>query len=193
MSQAIALQADANTARLGLIRRAQEGDHAAFELLIRPGLDRQLRFALSLLGEEMDARDVVQETCLRAWRELPRLRDPERFDSWISQILVNQARSVLRRRRRTQVRQVPVETVDQEGPAGGPSPSVADRLSERDVVRRAFGRLDPDKRLLLALHHVEDRSVAEIAEVLGIPEGTAKWRLHAARAALERALEVESR
>ena len=193
MSEALAIQVEADPARAALVRRARDGDHAAFELLVRPGLERQLRFALTLLADEMDARDVVQEACLRAWRQLPRLRDPEKFDSWLSQILVNQARTLLRRRARAHVRQVPVESAEDDRLQHAAGESFADQLSERDVVRRAFARLDPDKRLLLVLHHVEDRSVADIATVLGIPEGTAKWRLHAARSALERALEVEAR
>jgi RNA polymerase sigma-70 factor (ECF subfamily) len=193
MSQAIALQVDADPARTALVLRARDGDHVAFEHLIRPGLDRQLRFALSLLGDEMDARDAVQEACLRAWRELPRLRQPSRFDSWLAQILVNHARTVLRRRGRARVREVPVEAVDADAAPTSPGMSMADRVSERDVVRRAFGRLDADKRLVLVLHHVEERSIGEIAVLLRIPEGTVKWRLHAARTALERALEVESR
>ena len=68
-----------------------------------------------------------------------------------------------------------------------------DALSENDAIRRAFRRLDVDKRTILILHHVEERSVGDVAQLLGIPEGTAKWRLHAARQVLERALQVEQR
>jgi RNA polymerase sigma-70 factor (ECF subfamily) len=193
MSEAIALHVGVDPARIALVLRARQGDPVAFELLVRPGLDRQLRFALSLLGDEMDARDPVQEACLRAWRELPRLREPARFDSWLGQILVNHARTLLRRRGRARVREVSVEAVDVDALPRSPGVSIADRVSERDVVRRAFGRLDADKRLVLVLHHVEERSIGEIAVLLRIPEGTAKWRLHAARTALGRALEVESR
>jgi RNA polymerase sigma-70 factor (ECF subfamily) len=75
----------------------------------------------------------------------------------------------------------------------GPGPGLGEALSESDLIRRAFQRLDADKREILILHHVEERPVSDIAGLLGIPEGTAKWRLHAARQALERALEVERR
>ena len=82
-------------------------------------------------------------------------------------------------------------------PAGfdlpAPGRGVGDDLSAIDVVQRAFRELDATKRTILVLHHVEERSIAEIAALLGIPEGTAKWRLFAARQALERALEVERR
>jgi RNA polymerase sigma-70 factor (ECF subfamily) len=193
MAEAAAVSATGEPARTGLVRRAMEGEHAAFDALIRPGLDRQLRFAMSLLGDESDARDVVQETCLRAWRELPRLRDATRFDSWMNQILVNVARSQLRTRRRVSVRELSANEVIHEGRTVASAPSAADRVPEKDLIRRAFRRLDPDKRVLLTLRHLEDLPVIEIARLLGIPEGTAKWRLHAARAALERALEIEER
>ena len=67
-----------------------------------------------------------------------------------------------------------------------------DDVAESDAIGRAFDRLRPDERAILALHHVDERSVAEIARTLGIPTGTAKWRLHAARRALERAMEAEA-
>ena len=77
------------------------------------------------------------------------------------------------------------------------SPAVGDPpwagVCKADSIRRAFARLDPDKRTILVLHRVDGRSVADIADVLAIPRGTAMWRLHNARRALERALEVEER
>lgn len=193
MTDAITIEARGDSPRTALVRRAQRGDHAAFDELIRPGLERQLRFAISLVGNETDARDIVQEACLRAWRELPRLRDPARFDSWLSQILVNAARTHLRTRRRVQVRELPAEEPSMEARHDPVAGGFGDDVPEADAIRRAFARLDPDKRTLLVLHHVDGRSVVDIARVLGIPEGTVKWRLHSARAALERALEAESR
>jgi RNA polymerase sigma-70 factor (ECF subfamily) len=74
-----------------------------------------------------------------------------------------------------------------------PGQQLGDHLSETDLVERAFRRLDPDKRTILVLHHVEGRSVSDIAGLLRIPVGTAKWRLFSARQALERALQVERR
>jgi RNA polymerase sigma-70 factor (ECF subfamily) len=190
---AIATQVDEGSQDGVLVGRAMRGDHEAFDRLIRPRLDRQIRFAMSLLRDESDARDVLQETCLRAWRELPRLRDPSRFDSWMNQILVNVARTHLKRRQRVHVREMPPQEIErtdgrQETTDGGSAD-----FSESDMIRRAFARLDADKRTLLILRHVEGRSVLEIARLLRVPEGTAKWRLHAARSDLERALEVEDR
>ncbi len=65
-------------------------------------------------------------------------------------------------------------------------------MADNDAISRAFDRLRPDERAILALHHVDERPVAEIARTLGIPVGTAKWRLHSARRALERAMEAEA-
>jgi RNA polymerase sigma-70 factor (ECF subfamily) len=192
IADALSRRVDEESLTATLVGRAMQGDHDAFDRLIRPRLDRQLRFAMSLLRDESDARDVVQETCLRTWRELPRLRDPSRFDSWTNQILVNVARTRLRHRQRVVVRELPADQLGATGVSSATRPT-SDDLAESDAIRRAFARLHPDKRMLLVLRHVEGLQMAELARLLGIPEGTAKWRLHAARAELERALEVEGR
>ena len=176
------------TARL--VEAARGGDAEAFDALIGPRLPRLLRLAGSILGSEADAADVVQDACLDAWRRLPSLRDPDRLDSWLAQMVVNDARDALRRRRRTQVREIEADVVEVEQEVGTSRP-LADAVTGAIAIRRAFERLRPDDRTILALHHVDQRPVTEIAIVLGIPEGTAKWRLHRARQALERALERE--
>ena len=91
------------------------------------------------------------------------------------------------------VREIAVETMPAGFDLAAPGRGVGDEMSAIDVVQRAFRELDAPKRTILILHHIEERSIAEIAALLGIPEGTAKWRLFAARQALERALEVERR
>ena len=174
-----------------LVTRAQTGDREAFEALVRDRLDRLLRLALSIVGNEPDARDAVQDSCLRAWRELPRLRDVDRFEAWLWRITINACRSGMRGRRRASVHEVPVDTLLPGSEPRDPSPPLADDVTVREAIRRAFRRLDADKRTILVLHHVEGRPVGEIAILLGIAEGTAKSRLHTARAALERALEAE--
>jgi RNA polymerase sigma-70 factor (ECF subfamily) len=177
---------------IGLVQRAQRGDAAAFDALIRPRIDRLLRLAISITGNEPDGRDVVQEVCVRVWRELPKLRDAARFDAWLSRILVNGCRSNMRGRRRAAVREISIDGLASEGTFVRDT-ATGDSLSTTDEIRRAFGRLDADKRSILVLHHLDGRSVAEIADLLQIPKGTAMWRLHAARRALERALKVERR
>ena len=176
-----------------LVKRAQAGDRVAFEALIEDRVWRLLRLATSILLHDADARDAVQESCLRAWIELPKLRDRDQFEAWLWRIVINACRSSLRRRGRASIREIAIDEDTGGGQFTDPTPGIAEAASEIDLVRRAFRRLDPDRRTLLILHHVEERSVANIAEVLAIPEGTAKWRLHAARRALARALEVERR
>jgi RNA polymerase sigma-70 factor (ECF subfamily) len=179
-----------------LLDRAARGQPEAFDALIRPRLDRLYRLAITITRSEPDARDAVQEACVLAWRELPRLRDPRQFDSWLSQILVNACRMLLRRQRRVRVREVEVDDqadAGREAFAGYETRPLGDQVAEVEAIRLAFERLDPQTRALLAMHYVEERPLAEIARVLGSPVGTVKWRLSNARRALDRALEVERR
>jgi RNA polymerase sigma-70 factor (ECF subfamily) len=171
---------------LTLVERARAGDEVAFTTLIIRRQDQLYRMAWSILRDDDDALDAAQETCIAAWRELPSLRDPERFDAWLSRSLVNRCRDVLRRRRRTRIREIRLET-DPPSPAASPG-GVGDEFMDSDAIRHAFGRLKADDRLYLALHHAEGRSVAEIAMLVNAPEGTVKWRLSRARQALERQL-----
>jgi RNA polymerase sigma-70 factor (ECF subfamily) len=188
---AAAAEADGGSMASALVERARVGDRLAFEALIGIRLERLLRLALSIVGNEADARDAVQESCLRAWRELPRLRDPDRFEAWLWRITINACRSSLRGRRRTSVHEIAVDDSSPGPEPAQPGNAFADDVTVKDAIRRAFRRLDPDKRSILVLHYVEERPVTDIARLLGIAEGTAKSRLHAARKALERALEVE--
>jgi RNA polymerase sigma-70 factor (ECF subfamily) len=180
-----------------LLRRARSGDRAAFDLIVASRIDRCYRIAWSILLNEADAADATQDALVAVWRQLPRLRSLVAFDGWLNRIVANQA--LMARRHRVRLREVPVQVTDDgEGPLpigrqrerGRKTPQ--DELVDNDAIARAFDRLRPKERLILALHHVEERSVAEIASSLGIPVGTVKWRLHAARSALERALEAEA-
>jgi RNA polymerase sigma-70 factor (ECF subfamily) len=178
-----------------LLERAASGDAASFDTLIRPRLDRLYRMALAITRSESDARDAVQDACVLAWRELPRLRDPNRFDAWLAQILVNACRGLLRRERRVRVREVGVDdpTTGEERGAAYQTGSQPENVAEVEAIRRAFERLDPPTRSLLALHYVDERPLAEIGRILGAPVGTIKWRLSNARRALDRALAEEWR
>ena len=179
-----------------LVVRARAGEIRAFEALFEARVAAMLRLAAAIVGNDDDARDAVQQASIQAWRELPHLREVNRFDAWFGRILTNACRALLRSRRRRQVREVPVASLDE---ATGiklstrSSPSPAEQTSEVDVLSRAFDRLSADARVLMALHHLEGRSLAETAARSGISIATAKWRLHEARTALERALELERR
>ena len=177
-----------------LIRRAQSGDVEAFTALVAGRFEPMQRTAMAILGHEADARDAVADALAAIWRELPRLRDPLAFEAWSTRILVHACRRRLRGRGRARVREVAIETVDASGTgtggagsSAGPAEGVADRMA----LERAFDRLDADARTILVLHHLDGRGLTEVASILGIPVGTAKSRLFAARRALERALERE--
>ena len=115
------------------------------------------------------------------------------FEAWLWQIAVNACRTRLRGRRVARVREISVDDLPASDEPAHRRESSGDDLAAADAIHRAFARLDADKRTILILHHVDERSVMDIAALLGIPEGTAKWRLHAARRQLERALAEEAR
>jgi RNA polymerase sigma-70 factor (ECF subfamily) len=173
--------------------RAAAGDEDAFDALIRPRLARLFRLAVSITRDVGDAQDAVQDGCVAAWRDLPRLRDRDRFDAWLAQIVVNACRGQLRRRRRTTAREIDVDIAVMSDAPGLTSVGPDDGAGEVEAIRRAFGRLDPDTRMLLALHYVDERPLAEIGRITGAPVGTVKWRLWNARRALDRALGEERR
>ncbi len=180
-----------------LVRRARAGDATAFEALVDSRIDRCYRLAWSILTNDADAADATQDALVSAWRQLPRLRDPGVFDSWLNRIVANAA--LMARRHRVRLREVPVRPGDPGADSPQPEPrrdlhvrTAMDAVVDNDAISRAFDRLRPKDRMILVLHHVEERPVAEIARSLGIPVGTAKWRLHAARQALEKAMEAEA-
>lgn len=175
--------------------RAAGGDVAAFEELLSPRLTRLVRLAAAILGDDADARDAVQQACVHAWTELRRLRSPARFDAWLGRIVVNECRSALRSRGRRRTREAPVSGLSaatQHSVAAAPDEGRGpeERIEMRDQLERALESLEPDARVLLALHHLHDWSVADIASGSQLSIATVKWRLHRARQALRQALEV---
>ena len=148
-------------------------------------MDAVYRLSLAITGEEADARDAAQETFLRAWRSIGRLRDTDRFDAWLQRIAVNQARMVVRTRRRRRVREIPASRLSHQPETAAP---------ESDAARlgAALELLTTDQRAILALHHLEGRSVEELGKILGIPVGTVKSRLFTARKALDARLRADA-
>ena len=176
----------------GLVRRARQGDPEAFNAIAASRLAAAYRLASAILGSEADAADATQNALVAAWRELPRLRDVERFDAWFHRILVNECRMQVRRRQ-ARIREVGLPDVDAgiSDQAGQTHDgSMFGMVEALDVLEAAFERLDPDDRTMVVLHHLEDRPLAEIAALLHMPVGTVKWRLHEARRVLYGALET---
>jgi RNA polymerase sigma-70 factor (ECF subfamily) len=149
---------------------------------------------LTIVGREADARDATQDALAAIWRGLPGLRDPDRFEAWATRILVHAARRTLRRTR-SRVREIAIDPNVEPGQgfARLRSPDEIEPAERRIALERAFERLSGDERTILALHHLDDRPIGEIATILGVPAGTVKSRLFSARKALARALERENR
>jgi RNA polymerase sigma-70 factor (ECF subfamily) len=171
-----------------LVQQAQRGDRDAFAVLVRTHGDRLFGVARRILRELDLADDAVQQALVIAWRELPRLREPDRFEAWLTRILVRICYEISRASRRASIHVVPLE--------GAAEPTVADPLvsiADRDQLERAFRRLPPDQRALLVLRHYLGLEPNEIAETLGIPAGTARSRLHYAHREMRAALEADAR
>jgi RNA polymerase sigma-70 factor (ECF subfamily) len=155
-----------------LVERATRGDHDALAALVRASAARLDAAARLILRDRELAGDSVQEAYIRAWRNLPGLRDPERFDGWLHRLLVRTCIDALRRRgaRPTEVELEPIDI-----PA---SRDHATDVVERELIDDALRRLDPTWRAVVVLHFFLGMSLPEAAATLGIPLGTAKSRLH---------------
>jgi RNA polymerase sigma-70 factor (ECF subfamily) len=165
-----------------LVERAREGDDVAFAELVDLNGGRCYAIAYRILRDVERAQDAVQQAFLLAWRDLPRLRNADRFDVWLHRVLVNACYGELRRHRHwtANIRALPIE-----GP-GGPDETVS--IDDRDALERAFRRLSPEHRAVVVLHHHAGLPLASIAEVAGVPIGTVKSRLHYATRTLREAL-----
>jgi RNA polymerase sigma-70 factor (ECF subfamily) len=169
--------------------RARHGDLDAFEELMHARIDSIFRLSYAIVGDEADARDATQETFIAAWRRIRELRDTDRFDAWLQRIAVNSARMTLRARGRRRVREIPSGDVTALATASERvAPSVR---ADADLLGAALDLLSIDQRSILVLHHLEGHAVAELAEILAVPVGTVKSRLHTARRALQDALAAE--
>ena len=169
-----------------LVDRARDGDREAFAVLAGGAVDRLYGIARNILRDAELAEDATQETLVRAWRDLPGLRDPERFDAWLYRLLMNACADVGRRRRRWRAEITVVST----------EPSELDRVTEladRDELERGLRRLTDPQRSILVLSFYVGLPLNELAAALDIPVGTAKSRLHYAIDALRAALAANER
>jgi RNA polymerase sigma-70 factor (ECF subfamily) len=169
----------------GLVEQARGGDHDAFTTLVIAAAPRLDAAARLILRDRELARDAVQDALIRAWRDLPGLREPDRFAAWLHRLTVNACLDIVRRRRRR-----PIEVV-LGAVAVATSPDASRELAERDELEQALARLEPELRALVVLHHYLGMPLPEASASLNIPLGTAKSRLHRALTGLRRALEPE--
>jgi RNA polymerase sigma-70 factor (ECF subfamily) len=170
-----------------LVVRAQRGDRDAFGVLARSHADRLFAIGQRILRDAGLAEDALQTSLVAAWRQLPALRDADKFGAWITRLLVHECYAESRRRSRmnSQIRVVPMS-----------EPTSGDDILafiDRDELERGFRRLPPDQRTVLVLHHYVGLEPAEIAETLGVPAGTVRSRLHYGHRAMRAVLEADAR
>jgi RNA polymerase sigma-70 factor (ECF subfamily) len=172
--------------RRDLIERARNGDRDAFGRLAAGEIDRLLAIARLVLRDHDLAEDAVQEALVRCWRQLPKLRDVDRFDGWLYRILIRAATDEFGRRRRFEaaVQLLPIEPR---------VPDSAAAIADREQLEEAFWRLSIEHRAIVVLHHFAGLPLIEAAAALGIPAGTAKSRHHYAMSALRAGLEADAR
>jgi RNA polymerase sigma factor (sigma-70 family) len=161
---------------LETVREAQAGRTEAFEVLVQHFGAQMYRLAAAIVGPD-DARDVAQETFIAAWRDLPRLREPDRFEPWLRRIAVNRSRNMLRGRQRR-----PAVSIDRPGPADhlAGARDFREAVHARQALDGAFAVLSAEQRAVIVLHYGADLSIGEVAESVGVAVGTAKSRLNTA-------------
>jgi RNA polymerase sigma-70 factor (ECF subfamily) len=170
-----------------LVERAQRGDREAFTDLAAASLGRLDAIARLILRDPDLAKDAVQNGLVRAWRDLPTLRNPDRFDAWIRRLVVRACLDEARGQRRNQIA---TSLIDVGAQIVADASSV---VADQDQLERAFRRLRPEDRAIIVLRHFLDLPVPEIADAMRIPLGTAKARLHRAMDQLRASLEADAR
>ena len=170
--------------QVDLVRRAQRGDEEAFAALVPAAAERLLGVAFRILRDPALAEDVTQQALLIAWRKLPTLREPERFDAWTYRLVLNACYAEAGRRR---IRLTPLRLV----PDDAAVVDSATQSDDRDRLERGFRKLSVAHRTIVVLHLHVGLPFEEIAGMLEIPIGTARSRLHYALQALRSAIEAD--
>ena len=179
-----------------LVERAIAGDHGAFSELARVSVGRLFVVARLILRDDARAEDATQEALVAAWTRLSGLRDPDRFEAWLHRLLIHACYREAGRDKRRRSIEVHVDPLAMpEASFGGADPAMdlASDLAGRDQLERGFRRLDLDQRSVLVMHYYLGFSLDEAAEVLRVPPGTVRSRLHRAIASMRAALEADAR
>ena len=169
-----------------LVELARRGDRDAFAALASGSLDRLFAVARRILQDHYGAQDAVQSALLSAWRDLPSLRDVDRFEPWLHRLLVRACYEEARRTRafRSSIRSVRSEPAEVD---------TSDWLADRDQLEHAFALLNVEQRSVVVLHFYLGLPLTDVADVLAIPEGTARSRLHYALRILRGAIDAAAR
>jgi len=169
-----------------MVEQAKLGDREAFTRLAFELSDHLFAVAHRILRDFDAAGDALQVTLLRIWRDLPSLRDPDRFEAWAYWVLLRACQDQLRRQNR-QPRTLHLLAAD----AIAADPALA--IVNREQLDRAFRTLTTEQRAAIVLQYYRDMSLPQIAEVLQVPIGTVRSRLHYAKRALRSAIDADSR
>lgn len=182
-------------AELELVRQAAHGSTAAFEQLVLTYQTQVYNLALRMAGNPEDALDLSQEAFLKAWRGLSSYRFDSAFSTWLYRLTSNVCIDFLRRQKKQ--KSIPLQFTDEDNeerelsvpdPAPGPEEALLAR-SEREQVALALSRLEPEYREALTLRVINGLSYTEIAQILGIREGTVKSRIARAREKMRAAMQ----
>lgn len=170
-----------------LVQRAKDGDHDAFSMLVSPEIGRLHGLAGLILRDPSRAEDAVQEALLRAWRDLPRLREVDRFHAWLRRLLVNACHDEGRRLGR---RRVEVALAPEHEPGIGEG---FEGVLRQDELARGFRHLTEEERTVIALRYYLDLSSADASAAMGMAEGTYRSKLHRAVSTLRAAMAADAR
>ena len=170
-----------------LVEQAMHGDEAAFDALIGRVGDQLHSVARRILRDPYLAEDATQQALLDAWRFLPRLRDPDRFEAWLYRLLVNACHAEGRRERRHRAN---LRVLESDEPATQDSSS---RIAIQQQLDQAFRRLSVEHRTVVVLLHYLGLTAGEAADAMGTPVGTVRSRQHYALQHLREAIEADAR
>lgn len=170
-----------------LVEQAMRGDEEAFDMLVGQLGNSLYSVARRILRDTTLAQDATQQALLDTWRNLPRLKDPERFEAWAYRLLVNACHAEARRERR---HRGSLRLLPHDEPM---VPDSASRIAIQDQLDRAFHGLSVEHRTVVVLIHYQGMTPTEAAETMGTPVGTVRSRLHYALANLRAALDADAR
>jgi RNA polymerase sigma-70 factor, ECF subfamily len=171
-----------------LVIRAREGDRDAFSELVSQTLGRLTAVARMILRDEYAAQDAVQDSFIEAWRALPGLREPDKFDAWMRRLLVRACFKGNRSSKRVQAVEIRLTPGDE--------PAIPDATRDvgiHDELERGLARISPEQRAVVVLVYYLDLPLADAAQAMGVPLGTAKSRLNRATSALRSVIDADSR
>lgn len=171
-----------------LVIRARAGDQDAFSQLAARSIGRLTAVARMILRDEYAAQDAVQDTFIEAWRSLPGLREPDKFEAWTRRLLVRACFRSGRRTRRVGAVEIRLTPADEPATAG-----LERHLDIHDQLERGLARLPAEQRAAVILVYYLDLPLADAAQAMNVPLGTAKSRLNRATQALRAAIDADDR